>query len=75
MGLHRFGNERARCIVTVANIYEYKGYLIELHPGSGPLPLRKDWEPAKRARKGFWDAVTEFYNLPKKEQRKYLIYS
>jgi hypothetical protein len=75
MGYHRFGNERVRCIVTVANIYEYKSYLLELHPGSEPLPLRKDLEPAKRVRKGFYDIVAEFCNLPKKEQKKYLIYS
>ena len=75
MGCHRFGNERVRCIVTVANIYEYKGYLFEIHPGSGPLPLRKDLTVSKRVPKGFYDAVTEFCNLPKKEQKKYLVMS
>lgn len=75
MGCHRFGNDKIRLTVCLPNIYEYKGYLLELHLGLGPLPLRKDWEPAKRARKGFWDAVTEFCNLPEKEQKKYLIMS
>lgn len=75
MGSHIFGNERARCRVTVADIYEYKGYLLELHPGSGPLPLKKDMSVSKRVPKGFWDAVTEFCNLPKEEQKKYLVYS
>jgi hypothetical protein len=75
MGSHIFGNERARCRVTVADIYEYKGYLLEIHPASGPVPLKKDLTVSKSASKGFYDAVTEFCNLPKSKQKKYLVMS
>jgi hypothetical protein len=75
MGCHIFGNERARCRVTVADIYEYKGILFEIHPGGGPICLKKDMSQAKRVSKGFYDAVTEFDKLPKKKQEKYLVMS
>lgn len=55
------------------NIYEYKGYLFEWHSYLGPVYLRKDLEPARRIKKGFWDIATEFGNLTKKQQKKYLV--
>jgi hypothetical protein len=64
-----------RLTVCIPNIYEYKGSLFEIHPGSGPICLKKDMSPAKRVSKGFYDAVTEFCNLPKSKQKKYLVMS
>lgn len=75
MACHVYRDKRIHMIVCLPNMYEYKGYLFELHPGSGPIPLKKDWEPAKRAKRGFWDTVTEFCNMEKKEQKKYLVHS
>jgi len=74
MGCHSFGNKQIKGTICFPNIYEYKGYIFEWHPYLGPVSLKKDFQPRKKVGKGFYDAVTEFANLSKKEQKKYFIY-
>lgn len=51
--------------------YHFKGYTFEM-THCGPWPLRKDGEPWQgRPRKAFWEAATEWGQLPKEEQEKY----
>jgi hypothetical protein len=57
--------------VCMARIYEYKGWIFELSAHSGPWPLKKDWEPRKRAGNVFWDLYSEFNKLSDKEQESY----
>jgi len=54
-------------------IYEYEGYLFEVHSYCGPTPLRRsDMDPRKNMPKGFWDMWDRFKELPDEEKMKYL---
>lgn len=75
MGCHRFGDKRIRLTVCMPNIYKYKGYLFEYYFYLGPNKLNKDLSVSKVMGKKFYDVVTEFGNLTKKQQKKYLVYS
>ena len=44
----------ARGFICGPSIYEYEGWLFELHASCGPWPLCKDGEPRKRAGRVFW---------------------
>jgi len=53
-------------------IYEYDGYLFEVHPHQGPWPLRrKDHDPRKNVPAGFWDMWKVFDALSDEEKAKY----
>ena len=42
-------------------IYEFDGYLFEMHSYMGPTPLRrKDHEPRMNIPAGFWDMIKVF---------------
>lgn len=74
MAAHRF--EIAGCvgIVHLADIYEFEGFTFEFHRCLGPTKLRKDFEPAARAGKKFYDAVARWQKLTPKKQEKTRIY-
>jgi len=52
-----------------APIYEFDGYLFEVHSGFGPIPLRKDLEPRMNIPAGFWDMIDVFKALPENAKR------
>lgn len=51
-------------------VYEYKGWMFEVHYNSGPWPLRKDGEPRARAGRVFWRVWSEWESLPEDEKQK-----
>lgn len=61
--------------ICMPNIYNYKGHIFEFHYFIGPVPLRKDLEPRKVIKSGFWDAINKFCKLSKEQRKEFLIYS
>ena len=53
--------------------YQYQGVAFELHGYCGPVPLRKDGEPAQRASKRTWEVLDQFMQLPIEDRKKYLV--
>ena len=76
MGTHfdRDRNGKVISIVTVANGYQYKGFLFEFHSYLGPIKMRKDGEPAKRQGKKFFEVIAEWEKLSRKEKEATRIY-
>jgi hypothetical protein len=52
----------------MADIYEYKGVIFEVHRYCGPCKLKKDWEPATRMGRKFWNLWSEWDKLTKEEK-------
>lgn len=62
-------------IITLADIFHYKGFTFEWHAFCGPMKCRRDGEPHKGpSGKRFYEVVTEWHSLPKAEREKYRIY-
>ncbi len=59
---------RCRTVLTVADIYEYKGFIFEFHRFCGPIKLKKNWEPAAREGMKFYRVIDEWVKLSKPEQ-------
>ena len=54
-------------------VYEYDGYLFEVHGYSGPTPLRRsDLDPRMNIPKGFWDMWERFKAFSPEEKMKHL---
>ena len=70
MSDHFLTDEHGRChtVITVANIYEYKGFVFEFHRFCGPCKLKKDWEPAARQGRKFWKVIDEWIKLSDEEK-------
>lgn len=58
--------------VCSPRIYEYKGWVFEFGP-VGCWPLKKDWEPRKRAGRKFWAVVGDFMELSEDERTQYRV--
>lgn len=54
-------------------IYRYENVLFEYHSYCGPRPLKKDYEPKKRAGKKFFIFAEKFAKLSDKEKEFYRI--
>lgn len=54
-------------------IYEYDGWLFELHPHSGPWPLKSDLSLRKRAGRKFFDTFFRFLKLSDDEKNKFKV--
>jgi len=54
-------------------VYEFDGWLFEVHHYGGPWPLRKDGTPRARASRTFWRIWERFDALPKEEQERYRV--
>ncbi len=53
-------------------VYEYGGWLFEIHSYCGPHPLnRRTLEPRVNIPAEFWQAWEEFEKLPDEEREKY----
>jgi hypothetical protein len=76
MGCHHFNFNGGHGIITLANIYQYKGFTFEFHSYLGPVKLKKkDWEPTKSmGGRKFFKVTTEWDQLSKKEKEKTRLY-
>lgn len=70
MSCHSFGNG----IVCLPNIYKYEGFIFEFHNYLGPFKLKKDFEPAKREGRKFYNVVTKWCKLNKRQKNKTRVY-
>lgn len=53
-------------------VYEFEGYLFEVHNYFGPMPLRRDnHEPRVTTPRGFWEAWDRFNALVTEEKQTY----
>lgn len=70
MSDHFIRDEQGRChtIITMANIYEYGGFIFEFHNYCGPCKLKKNWEPAAREGMKFWKTIDAWCKLTKKQK-------
>lgn len=55
-------------IICGPRVYEYKGWIFQFHDYTGCWPLRKDWEPRKRAGDRFYAMIGEFLEEPDREK-------
>jgi hypothetical protein len=55
-------------IMTVANIYQFKGFTFESHFYLGPLKLKKDFDPASRMGRKFFQVYDKWSKLTPQEK-------
>ena len=67
-------NNRVNGIMTLANIYQYKGFLFEFHTLFGPVKLKKNWDSAAAMGRKFFKVYSEWDKLSAEEKRKTQIY-
>ena len=72
MSCHILRDDKGRChtIVTMANIFQYKGFLFEFHHFLGPAKVNKDFEPSARQGLKFYRAIDEWIKLSKEEKEE-----
>ena len=58
------GDGRVTGIMTVADVYQYKGFRFEFHHFCGPTKVNKDGEIAKRQGRKFFKVIDEWIKLP-----------
>lgn len=70
MSDHFISDKNGRChtVITMADIYRYKGFLFEFHRFCGPVKLRKDWTPAAREGRKFYRVIDEWVTLTNAEK-------
>jgi hypothetical protein len=61
-------NNRVNGIMTIANIYQFKGFLFEFHSLFGPVKVNKNFDPASRMGRKFWKMYSEWDKLSKEEK-------
>ena len=67
-------NNRVNGIMTLANIYQYKGFLFEFHTLFGPVKVNKDFNPSVCMGRKFFKVYSEWDKLTAEEKRKTQIY-
>ncbi len=72
MGTYYLTNAEGKIdgIMTVANIYQFKGFTFQSHPYLGPLKLKKDFDPASRMGRKFFQIYEEWDKLTPEEKSK-----
>ena len=72
MGTHYLTNAEGKIdgIMTVADVYQYKGFIFESHAYLGPLKLKKDFDPACLMGRKFFQIYDEWNKLTPKEKLK-----
>jgi hypothetical protein len=55
-------------VITMANIYRFKGFIFEVHHYFGPAKLNKDFSQAAREGPKFWKAFQEWDKLTDAEK-------
>lgn len=61
-------------IMTLANIYQFKGFIFEFHPFLGPLKVNKNFEPAVSMGRKFFKVFEEWNKLTTEEKLKTQIF-
>ena len=61
-------NNRINGIMTVANVYQYKGFTFELHTLFGPVKVNKDFNPSACMGRKFFKVYSEWDKLTKEEK-------
>ena len=61
-------NNRVNGIMTVANVYKFKGFTFEFSNFLGPLKVNKNFEPAAAMGRKFYKVYREWNNLTKEEK-------
>jgi len=61
-------NNKVNGIMTLANIYQYKGFIFEFHSYLGPVKVKKNFDPASAMGRKFWKAFAEWDKLTKEEK-------
>ena len=67
-------NNKVNGIMTLANIYQYKGFIFEFHSYLGPVKIKKNFDPASAMGRKFWKAFSEWDKLTKEEKLETQIY-
>jgi hypothetical protein len=67
-------NNRVNGIMTLANIYQFKGFLFEFHSRFGPVKVNKNFDPASRMGRKFWKAFAEWDKLTPEEKKETQIF-
>jgi hypothetical protein len=57
-------------IMTVADIYHYRGFTFESHPYLGPQRRKKNFDPASRMGRKFYKVYDEWNQLTPEEKSK-----
>ena len=72
MSTHYLTNAEGKIdgIMTIANIYQFKGFLFEFHSRLGPVKVNKNFDPALAMGRKFWKAFAEWDKLTKEEKLK-----
>ena len=74
MGCHHFKSKNSYIILTLADIYKYKGFIFEFHHYLGPCKLKKDFEPAKLSGRKFYKILAKWEKLTNKQKKKTQVY-
>ena len=61
-------NNRVNGIMTVANVYKFKGFTFEYSDFLGPLKVNKNFEPAAAMGRKFYKTFEEWNKLTKEEK-------
>ena len=61
-------NNRVNGIMTVANVYKFKGFTFEYSDFLGPLKVNKNFEPAASMGRKFYKVFSEWNKLTKEEK-------
>jgi hypothetical protein len=61
-------------IMTLANIYQFKGFTFEFHPFLGPIKVNKNFEPAAAMGRKFFKVYSEWDKLTKEEKAETQIF-
>ena len=61
-------NNRVNGIMTVANVYKFKGFTFEYSDFLGPLKVNKNFEPAAAMGRKFYKVYREWNRLTTEEK-------
>ena len=61
-------NNRVNGIMTVANVYKFKGFTFEYSDFLGPLKVNKNFEPAAAMGRKFYKVYREWNKLTEQEK-------
>jgi hypothetical protein len=76
MGTHYLTNAEGKIdgIMTIANVYQFKGFTFEYHTLFGPVKLKKNWDSASAMGRKFWKMYSEWDKLTPEEKKETLIF-
>jgi hypothetical protein len=67
-------NNKVNGIMTVPNIYQFKGFIFEFHSYLGPVKVKKNFDPASAMGRKFWKMYSEWDKLTPEEKLKTQIF-